>query len=79
MVGHKMFLTGIGSRYEGEAFGDPYELPPDQCYCETWAIAALWNWRMLLITGEDVCGSDRAYPLQRRDKRRRWMARITFI
>jgi DUF1680 family protein len=45
---------GVGARFEGEAFGDPYELPTDQCYCETCAAIAnvLWNWRMLLITGE---------------------------
>ncbi len=55
MVGHKLFVTGgLGSRYEGEAFGDPYELPDDLCYCETCAVVGseLWNWRMLLITGE---------------------------
>jgi hypothetical protein len=51
----KLFLTGgVGARYEGEAFGAPYELPSDQCYCETCAAigSVMWNWRMLLITGE---------------------------
>jgi DUF1680 family protein len=51
----KLYLTGgIGARFEGEAFGDPYELPTDQCYCETCAAIGnvMWNWRMLLITGE---------------------------
>jgi DUF1680 family protein len=55
MVGGKLFLTGgLGSRYEGEAFGDPYELPADRCYCETCAAigSVMWNWRMLLVTGE---------------------------
>jgi DUF1680 family protein len=39
---------------QSEAFGEPYELPADICYCETCAQIAsiMWNWRMLLITGE---------------------------
>lgn len=51
----KMFITGgVGSRHQGESFGDPYELPSDQCYCETCATIAslMFNWRMLLATGE---------------------------
>lgn len=51
----KTYLTGgIGSRHHGEAIGDPYELPPDRAYCETCAAIAsiMWNWRMLLVTGE---------------------------
>jgi len=51
----KLYITGgLGSRFDGEAFGDPYELPSDQCYCETCAAIAsfMWNWRMLLISGE---------------------------
>jgi DUF1680 family protein len=51
----KLYITGgLGSRYEGEAFGEPYELPNDRSYCETCAAIAsiLWNWRMLLATGE---------------------------
>jgi DUF1680 family protein len=55
MTGTKMYLTGgVGSRYDGEAFGEAYELPPDQCYCETCAAigSLMWNWRLLLITGE---------------------------
>jgi hypothetical protein len=51
----KLYITGgIGSRFDGESFGDPYELPADQCYCETCAAIAsfMWNWRMLLISGE---------------------------
>jgi len=55
MVGRKLYLTGgLGARYEGESFGKPYELPSDQCYCETCAAIAsiLWNWQMLLVTGQ---------------------------
>jgi DUF1680 family protein len=51
----KTYLTGgIGSRHTGEAIGDPYELPPDRAYCETCAAIAsiMWNWRLLLVTGE---------------------------
>jgi len=51
----KTYLTGgVGSRHYGEAIGDPYELPPDRAYCETCASIAsiMWNWRMLLVTGE---------------------------
>jgi DUF1680 family protein len=51
----KTYLTGgVGSRHHGEAIGDPYELPPDRAYCETCAAIAsiMWNWRMLLVTGE---------------------------
>jgi len=56
----KLYITGgLGSRFDGEAFGDPYELPADQCYCETCAAIAslMWNWRMLLATG-DGCYAD---------------------
>jgi hypothetical protein len=55
MTAHKMYLTGgVGSRGHGEAFGEPYELPSREAYCETCAAIAssMWNWRMLLITGE---------------------------
>ena len=55
MTAHKMHLTGgFGARHRGEAFGDAYELPSDRCYCETCAAIAsmMWNWRLLLITGE---------------------------
>jgi uncharacterized protein len=53
--GAKTYLTGAqGSRHRDEAFGDPYELPPDRAYGETCAAIAgfHWNWRMLLATGE---------------------------
>ncbi|MGB9805201.1 MAG: glycoside hydrolase family 127 protein [Thermoproteota archaeon] len=55
MTERKMYITGgIGSRYEGESFGDNYELPNEEAYCETCASVAsiMWNWRMLLITGD---------------------------
>ncbi|MCB8985162.1 MAG: glycoside hydrolase family 127 protein [Ardenticatenaceae bacterium] len=55
MTERKLFLTGgVGSRFDGEAFGGPYELPSDTCYCETCAAIAslMWNWRMLLVTGQ---------------------------
>jgi len=55
MARGKLYITGgIGSRYDGESFGEPYELPVDQCYCETCAAIGnfFWNWRMLLISGE---------------------------
>ena len=55
MVSSKTYLTGgLGSRHADEAFGEPFELPPDRAYCETCASIAsiMWNWRMLLLTGE---------------------------
>lgn len=51
----KMYITGgVGSRHEGEAFGEDYELPNARAYAETCAAIAnfMWNWRMLLVTGE---------------------------
>jgi len=55
MTERKMYVTGgVGARYEGEAFGDDYELPNARAYAETCAAIAnvMWNWRMLLISGE---------------------------
>ncbi|MET2717992.1 beta-L-arabinofuranosidase domain-containing protein [Streptomyces harbinensis] len=55
MVSGKTYLTGgVGARYEGEAFGDAYELPPDRAYAETCAAIASvqFGWRMALLTGE---------------------------
>ncbi|MFC7405139.1 glycoside hydrolase family 127 protein [Georgenia alba] len=51
----KQYLTGgLGARWEGESFGDPYELPNDRAYAETCAAigGVQWAWRMLLATGE---------------------------
>lgn len=55
LVARKMYVTGgVGSRYEGEAIGEAYELPNERAYAETCAAVAnaMWNWRMLLTTGE---------------------------
>jgi DUF1680 family protein len=52
---HKLYITGgVGSRSDGEAFGDPFELPNAQAYTESCAAIAnfMWNWRMLSIEGE---------------------------
>jgi hypothetical protein len=54
MAAAKTYLTGgLGARFEGESFGDPFELPTEQAYCETCASVASvhWNWRMSLLTG----------------------------
>jgi uncharacterized protein len=54
VVHRKMYLTGgIGSRLEGEAFGDAYELPNEVAKTETCAAIAnaLWQHRMFLRTG----------------------------
>ena len=55
MTQRKMAITGgVGARHEREAFGASFELPNDRCYNETCAQIAsvMWNWRMLLTTGE---------------------------
>ncbi len=55
MTATKLYLTGaVGSRFEGESFGDEYELPPDLVYGETCATIAgvMVSWRLLLATGE---------------------------
>jgi DUF1680 family protein len=55
MTARKSYVTGaLGSRFEGEAFGDDYELPPDLAYGETCATIGnmMLSWRLLLATGE---------------------------
>ena len=55
MTQRKMAVTGgVGARHEGESFGESFELPNDRCYNETCAQigSVMWNWRMLLATGE---------------------------
>jgi DUF1680 family protein len=55
MTATKTYLSGaVGSRTEGEAFGDAYELPPDLGYGETCATIGviMLSWRLLLVTGE---------------------------
>lgn len=51
----QVYVTGgAGSRYEGESFGEDYELPAEIAYAETCAAIAhvMWAWRMLLATGD---------------------------
>jgi DUF1680 family protein len=58
MLATRTYLTGgVGSRYTGEAFGDPFELPPDLAYTETCgAIASgMLASRLLLVTGDPAC------------------------
>ena len=55
MVARRMYLTGgVGTHHKDEAFGDPFELPPDRAYTETCAAigVVMWSWRLLLATGE---------------------------
>ncbi len=55
MTSTKMYVTGgVGSRSDGEAFGDAYELPNYQAYGESCAAIGnmMWSWRMLAATGE---------------------------
>jgi uncharacterized protein len=55
MTTTKMYVTGgVGSRSEGEAFGNAYELPNDRAYGESCAAIGnmMWNWRMLAATGD---------------------------
>ncbi|HEY4188932.1 MAG TPA: beta-L-arabinofuranosidase domain-containing protein [Candidatus Limnocylindrales bacterium] len=58
MVATRSYLTGgVGSRHRDEAFGDPFELPPDQAYTESCAAIAsvMLAWRLLLATGDPAC------------------------
>jgi len=55
MVTSKMYITGgLGSRWEGESFGDAYELPNARAYAETCAAigSLMWNWRMLAASSD---------------------------
>ena len=59
MMATKAYLTGgLGARWEGEAFGDPFELPTDRGYGETCATIGgiQWAWRLLLATGDAQYG-----------------------
>ena len=73
MVATRSYLTGgLGSRHRDEAFGDPYELPPDRAYAETCAAVAsvMLAWRLLLATGESgLCRCRRTDDVQRRPAR----------
>ena len=58
MVATRSYLTGgVGSRHKDEAFGDPFELPPDRAYAESCAAIAsvMLAWRLLLATGDPAC------------------------
>lgn len=51
----RMYVSGgLGSRYEGEAFGKDYELSNERAYTETCAAIAsvMWNWRLLALGGD---------------------------
>ena len=51
----RMYVSGgLGSRWEGEAFGKDYELPNERAYTETCAAIAsvMWNWRLLALQGD---------------------------
>lgn len=55
MTERKMYVSGgVGSRYEGESFGEDYELPNALAYTETCAAigSAMWTWRMLQVSAE---------------------------
>jgi DUF1680 family protein len=55
VVSKKIYVTGgIGSRHEGEAFGDDYELPNATAYNETCAAIGnvFWNHRLFLLHGD---------------------------
>jgi len=55
LVAAQMYVTGgVGARSDGEAFGDPYELPNARAYGESCAAIGnmMWNWRMLAATRE---------------------------
>ena len=55
MVSKKMYITGgIGSRHDGEAFGDNYELPNLTAYNETCAAIGdvYWNHRLHSLYGK---------------------------
>ena len=55
VVSKKLYITGgIGNKGEGEAFGEEYNLPNLDAYCETCAAIAnvFWNHRLFLLHGD---------------------------
>lgn len=55
VVGKKMYVHGgIGAAGDGERFGENYELPNRDAYCETCAAIGnvFWNHRMFLLHGD---------------------------
>ncbi|MGB3327376.1 MAG: beta-L-arabinofuranosidase domain-containing protein, partial [Thermomicrobiales bacterium] len=56
MTTRRSYISGgIGSRWEGEAFGKDYELPNARAYTESCAAigSIMWAWRMLTLAIED--------------------------
>lgn len=54
-VGRRSYVTGgVGSRVEGEALGEDWELPNARAYAEACAAiaSAQWAWRLLQLEGE---------------------------
>lgn len=55
VVYRNMYITGgIGSSGSNEGFGNPFDLPNENAYCETCASVGMvfWNQRMNAMTGE---------------------------
>ncbi|MGN6445735.1 glycoside hydrolase family 127 protein [Amnibacterium sp.] len=55
MTSRKMYVTGaLGSRFDGEAFGEDWELQTDRSYGETCASIGylMLSWRLLLARGD---------------------------
>lgn len=55
IVSKKLYITGgIGARHDGESFGDNYELPNADAYCETCAAIGnvYLNHRLFLLHGD---------------------------
>ncbi len=55
LTARQTYLSGgLGSRHEGEALGQDYELPNGRAYAETCAAIAsvMWNWRLLMLEGQ---------------------------
>lgn len=56
MTTRRSYISGgIGSRWEGEAFGKDFELPNERAYTESCAAIGgiMWAWRMLTLAVED--------------------------
>ncbi len=55
MTQRRIYVSGgIGSRWDGEAFGRDLELGNERAYTESCAAigSVMWNWRMLMVTGD---------------------------
>jgi DUF1680 family protein len=54
-IARRTYVTGgMGARHRDEAFGDGFELPPEDAYAETCAgvAAVMLAWKLLLATGD---------------------------